>query len=851
MAERQIREIKVVIDTKGAPGLKEVADGFRKMNTSVKQTTSAVTSFRNAFLAIKGFTFAGIGFGELIDAADAIQKLTDRLTVSEGSVEAARTVLGKLGGVANDTKSSIEDIALVYNRLNLSLRETGISSDALLGVTQALQQSFRLSGSTAAEAAAATIQLSQGLASGQLRGQELRSVLEQNAIIGEILAKSLGKSRGELLKFAEKSGGIKAEVFLRALAENFQDINDRAEKLQPTVREGLAVALNDLKISLGDLNKEFGITKILVASIGILARNLPEIAIGVTTLGTAWFFYAKGAALAAAANTALMTFFGSAVVGWVVKFGIALAGAAVSVAGLAVGAIALTTAFVSALAISKDFRDSIGGLISDTAEWLKMSVMTDDYKKQYLERKKALQEVAVAQQVLVYETPDVIKGFQYTIKEMENGKKAVTGYGVALKKFADEYSAQQAGVFNYKASLKALNDEFLKDGNVAKYNKAVKEIQIKKLKQDFADGQITLEKYNKKLQEIQFGKPKKSLDEFRLDMGKLNSDFANGKLSISEYTQEIENAKLDKLTKDLKTGKTNVLDFNKAFVTHQIDDYNRKLAAGAISLNEYRSATQQLQLDQLEREFKSGKLTLVDYNAEVTALSDKFQPGSAFFTGTQNYIKQAGTLSTNVASAITNTFGNLETTFLDFMKTGKFQFTKFAESVIEDLNRIIVRSLIIRPLAQAILSIGPTAASSGPKVTGTDASTASRVAAKGAAFDGMRSNFFAEGGVIKGRTGFSYSGGRGIMGEAGPEAILPLSRGKDGSLGVSSNGGGNVVVNVINQGGDSEVQQQERTGPNGERILDIIIAKKIKETFASGAMDKQMATQFGLRRKGM
>jgi len=57
---------------------------------------------------------------------------------------------------------------------------------------------------------------------------------------------------------------------------------------------------------------------------------------------------------------------------------------------------------------------------------------------------------------------------------------------------------------------------------------------------------------------------------------------------------------------------------------------------------------------------------------------------------------------------------------------------------------------------------------------------------------------FAKGGVVSGPTAFPMRGGGGLMGEAGPEAIMPLSRGADGRLGVSMSGGGpvNVVMNI-------------------------------------------------------
>lgn len=73
--------------------------------------------------------------------------------------------------------------------------------------------------------------------------------------------------------------------------------------------------------------------------------------------------------------------------------------------------------------------------------------------------------------------------------------------------------------------------------------------------------------------------------------------------------------------------------------------------------------------------------------------------------------------------------------------------------------------------------------------------------AKGGVFDGGNVMAFANGTVIGGPTFFPMSGGKtGLMGEKGPEAIMPLRRGPDGKLGVSMTGGGgntsNITVNV-------------------------------------------------------
>ena len=68
---------------------------------------------------------------------------------------------------------------------------------------------------------------------------------------------------------------------------------------------------------------------------------------------------------------------------------------------------------------------------------------------------------------------------------------------------------------------------------------------------------------------------------------------------------------------------------------------------------------------------------------------------------------------------------------------------------------------------------------------------------RGGAFTQGRVMPFARGGVVSGPTMFPMRGGRGLMGEAGPEAIMPLARGSDGRLGVRMDGAGGRPMNVV------------------------------------------------------
>ncbi len=94
--------------------------------------------------------------------------------------------------------------------------------------------------------------------------------------------------------------------------------------------------------------------------------------------------------------------------------------------------------------------------------------------------------------------------------------------------------------------------------------------------------------------------------------------------------------------------------------------------------------------------------------------------------------------------------------------------------------------------------------------------------ARGAAFDAGKVRAFAKGGVVSGPTTFPMHGATGLMGEAGPEAILPLQRAADGRLGVASGGQGAspVSVTIVTRDADSFHRSRTQVAATLARAVD-------------------------------
>ena len=183
--------------------------------------------------------------------------------------------------------------------------------------------------------------------------------------------------------------------------------------------------------------------------------------------------------------------------------------------------------------------------------------------------------------------------------------------------------------------------------------------------------------------------------------------------------------------------------------------------------------------------------------------------------GVKEYFNGIKSLGEEIGDAVGNAFKGMEDAIVSFVMTGKASFKDFARSILADMARIYARQLMLKIFDSftggASLAADRTLSGLG---SGSALNTTGNLP-KGANGLVVAKNGivpFAQGGVVSQPTIFPYAkGGIGLMGEAGPEAIMPLKRGSDGRLGVEAKyrGGGGTTVNytgpTLNFNGDEYV----------------------------------------------
>ncbi|HHY2856064.1 TPA: tape measure protein, partial [Enterobacter hormaechei subsp. oharae] len=235
-ADKQVRDV-----TDGMEG------GFKRADKAASSLTSSFGSLSRVATSL----MAILSVQQVSQYADAWTTLNNKLANALRPSEQLVDVTERVFNITQQTRSSLDATATLYARLERGTRQYNTSAEDLAKLTTIINQGFVVSGATAQEAENAIIQLSQGIASGVLRGEEFNSVAEQGSRLMVALADSMGVGIGELRQMAA-AGKLTTDVVVNGLLSQGVTIGNEFANTTTTISQALQVAGNNITKFFGE-----------------------------------------------------------------------------------------------------------------------------------------------------------------------------------------------------------------------------------------------------------------------------------------------------------------------------------------------------------------------------------------------------------------------------------------------------------------------------------------------------------------------------------------------------------------------------------------------------------------------
>ncbi|EMO8005007.1 phage tail tape measure protein [Salmonella enterica] len=211
-------------------------------------------------------------------------------------------------------------------------------------------------------------------------------------------------------------------------------------------------------------------------------------------------------------------------------------------------------------------------------------------------------------------------------------------------------------------------------------------------------------------------------------------------------------------------------------------------AKGTYGSDEYRQAEQELQAS-LDRRLAEW----ADYNAKVDTASGDWTLGAS--RALDNFMAQGSDVAGMTENVFTNAFNSMADGIANFALTGEMDFRSFTVSILADLAKMEARIAASKLLGSVLGMFGAGTSAGGSTPSGAYSSAALSVIpnADGGVYRSAGLSQYS-GSIVNRPTFFAFARGAAVMGEAGPEAILPLRRGANGKLGVVAAGSGGITM---------------------------------------------------------
>ncbi|NIC38731.1 phage tail tape measure protein [Halomonas desiderata] len=773
--------LEIVVDSRtGERRLKYFREELERTEKSGDRAFGSITQgVRNTISALGplgGIVASAFSVRQLTRYADGWSDLNARVLNVTRDVGLAEETMRRISDTARGTYSNLDQTAEAFLNNATTLTELGYSIERQLDLSDALNNALVISATKGQQAQSVMMALSRAFALGELKGDNFNSVIQNGGRIVEALADGLGVTTLELRKLAS-DGVLTTDRVVQALISQMEKLREEAERMPGTIGDGFEQIGNATKELVGTFDRSFGVSEgiagILLATADTMRESAGSIGDNLETIGNV------------AAGVAIVV--GGRYVGAIGASTLAMGAARIEAlryqAALASMAGVSRTTAASQVALATAARGAAGAL-AFVGGPLGAAVIAGSALYYFREELGLVQPELRASSERVGELVGSLDALSQAavrtriseltgdLAKLKTEFIGITDIGTS----ADTARRSGSGVLGVAAGevgrqAQAIRDAV--DGVVEGVYSPETRAEILAHEQAITDLESHLEGLGN------------TTIRTAANFGPLNDATKESSKAAREAERELER---------LASGFQSLYDRLRPIEASQRryrDDQeliNRAVEAGLLPL-----AEQSRLLQELERDFMNAGDAATVYGLHVDGVSKKVDEVSR---GAQQ-----------IGWAFSSSFEDA------LIEGGKLR--DMLGGIYNDLLRIATREAITRPLGEAF----------GGAISGF------LPFEKGGAFSGGEPQAFASGGVftnsvVKRPTTFDM----GLMGEAGPEAIMPLKRGPGGRLGVEAyggQGGGMTIapqfnVQVVTPPGMT-ARTEERQNASGGRDMVVII----------------------------
>jgi tape measure domain-containing protein len=767
-----------------------IQGAFLKFNVATAAISTGMSAISSAFGKLRSFA----------SVRENLDNIQASFTAVLGSGERAADMMERVMRISNELGSDLPSTANAIRRMAIGLKQLGSTNDEIERISTTFLKIGAIGGSIE-EATAAIFQFSQALGSGTLRGDELISLLERQPLIAQEIAKYLQKiglsadgTIGSLRKLASEG-----KVTSTLLKEALLDAEERIAEAYAGLPLKISQALNKLKNRLDqfyiEINKEFKINEAIGSG---LTQLLSAVEPALANLSQFIKDVAKNFEIVQAVALGLGIAFANVLVPAVWSLVAASAAFIATPLGLAIAGIGAT--ILAVVAYWKELRTAIINTAISVLEYAAVS------KEAFGFDSSNLRAMIINLEAAKMEMEELGKKTEEVPKKLSDAEKAAKKAAEAAKKF------QEAVGKSWESFIESLQKVRIETSLVD-----AKIRELEKLVSTEKDPRL-LKQWKEMLDQIKAS----SLSAFeaweqgvkKLNFGDTTADMEKQIKVYRELAAATDDAILS--TKYLNQAKK-----MEAEIADSIDP----LAGFKRSLDETINASDLL----------VAKFYLIDEAVTRGLDPEKAEKMKEALLGVDSAAKQVGE---SIADAIASNANNAVNSFIDNIGQAKLSFSDFAEAVLKDIAKMIVQILVITPLIKSLK-----AAMSGMSLFGGGGGIGGLIPLSTPAAASVDSRSM----TVESAMPISSYGSRSAMMRASIPSIQPFMGGNKSVASAPSAASSETIVNVYNSA-DATVKTAETTNADGSKQIDIMIEKKVKELFGTGAMDKSMRASYGLVR---